>query len=68
MASVSCDRDIIAFSDFCFKCRKANGKLRDDNEYIPMENIRHVEPGIKQPNVINLYPLDKYACAPESKL
>ncbi|KAM7434376.1 hypothetical protein ABFA07_015550 [Porites harrisoni] len=50
------------------QCRKANGKLKDDNEYVPMENIRHVEPGIKQPNVINLYPLDKYACAPESKL
>lgn len=33
-----------------------------------MENIRYVEPGIKQPNVINLKHFDKYAYAPESKL
>jgi len=33
-----------------------------------MENLRFVEPAMKQPNVINLYPLDKYAYAPESKL
>lgn len=33
-----------------------------------MENIRYVEPGIKQPNMINLQHHDKYAYAPESKL
>ena len=45
-----------------FQCRKDEND--EDDEEIPMENIRYVEPGIKQPNVINL----KYAYAPESKL
>lgn len=51
---------------FYFKCREAEDD--EDDKYIPMENLRYVEPGIKQPNVINLCPLDKYAYAPESKL
>lgn len=49
-----------------FQCRKAEED--EDDEDIPMDNIRHVEPGFKKPNVINLQHFDKYAYAPESKL
>ena len=59
----------VSVCDSClipFQCRKAEYEI--DDEDIPMENIRYVEPGIKQPNAINLFPLDKYAYAPESNL
>ncbi|XP_068747188.1 glutamate receptor 2-like isoform X2 [Montipora capricornis] len=49
------------------QCRKANNET-DEVEDILMENIRFVEAGNKQPNKINIYPLEKYARAPESKL
>ena len=59
----------VSVHDSClipFQCRKAEYEGHDED--IPMENIRYVEPGIKQPNAINLFPLDKYAYAPESNL
>lgn len=49
------------------ECRKASDET-DEVEDILMENIRFVEAGNKQPNKINIYPLEKYARAPESKL